>query len=350
MIQKSILNLTLAEVAAQIDGRLVGDSRLNICGVASFEKAGEGDITLAAERKYTSDLHATRASAVLVQKQVEGSDKAQIEVQNPPAAFAKLLHLYYPRDARPSGISPQAVIGKNFSPGRAISVAPGVVIEDNVKIGDRVVLHPNVVIGSGATIGDDVDIRANVTIMENSAIGDRVLIHAGTVIGSDGFGYAPEGEKHLKIPHHGYVQIDDDVEIGAQNAIDRGTFDRTWIQSGVKTDNLVHVAHNVIVGENSLLVAQVGISGSCTLGRHVILAGQAGLADHVKIGDNTTVGAQSGVGKDLPANKVFFGSPAIPHRQWLRVQGIIANLPEMKRKLDALDRRLEKLATLLESN
>jgi UDP-3-O-[3-hydroxymyristoyl] glucosamine N-acyltransferase len=345
MLAKSILNLTLAEITDQLGGRMIGGNDSVISGVAPFEDAREGDITMAVERKYLNQISQTGATAVLVPSQVDDTEKAQIVVEHPQAAFAKLLHLYYPPKARPSGISPRAIIGENFSPGRAVSVAPGVVIEDDVTLGDRVVLHPNVVIGRGVAIGDDVEIQANVTILENSVIGHRVFIQAGTVIGSDGFGFAPEGETYRKIPHNGYVQIDDDVEIGAQNAIDRGTFGKTWIQSGVKTDNLVHVAHNVTVGENTLLVAQVGISGSCTIGRHVILAGQAGLADHVTIGDNVIVGAQAGVGKDLPPGQVFFGSPTLPHRQWLRTQGIIAKLPELKRKLDKIEKRLEQLVS-----
>jgi UDP-3-O-[3-hydroxymyristoyl] glucosamine N-acyltransferase len=170
-----------------------------------------------------------------------------------------------------------------------------------------------------------------------------VIIHAGTVIGSDGFGFAPDGKKYYKIPHIGRVQIDDDVEIGAGNTIDRATFGKTWIKSGVKTDNLVHIAHNVTVGENSILVAQVGISGSVTIGKNAILAGQAGVVGHLNIGDNVTIGAQAGVAQSVSGDEIVSGSPAIPHRLWLRVQKILPRLPDLKKKLQEIEKRLDKI-------
>ena len=188
-----------------------------------------------------------------------------------------------------------------------------------------------------------MEIHPNVTILERCKIGNRVIIHAGAVIGSDGFGFAPEGEKYYKVPQIGIVQIDDDVEIGALNAIDRATFGKTWIQRGVKTDNLVHIAHNVIVGENSILVAQVGISGSVTIGKHAVFAGQAGVAGHLNIGDNVIIGPQAGVAKSVPNGEVLSGSAAIPHRLWLRVQRVLPMLPEILKRLAEVEKRLKKI-------
>ncbi|NJL59362.1 MAG: UDP-3-O-(3-hydroxymyristoyl)glucosamine N-acyltransferase, partial [Desulfobacteraceae bacterium] len=217
------------------------------------------------------------------------------------------------------------------------------VIGSDVRIGDRVTIYPGVVIGDHVTIGNDITIYPNVSIYDHCIIGSRVIIHAGTVIGSDGFGFAPDGETYCKIPHRGMVQIDDDVEIGANNAIDRATFGKTWIQKGVKTDNLVHVAHNVVVGENTLLVAQVGISGSTSIGNHAILAGQAGVSGHLQIGNNVIIGPQAGIAKSVADGEIVSGSPEIPHKQWLRVQTIIPKLPEMKKQLNELQRRIEEI-------
>ncbi|HMA67018.1 MAG TPA: UDP-3-O-(3-hydroxymyristoyl)glucosamine N-acyltransferase, partial [Desulfosalsimonadaceae bacterium] len=175
-------------------------------------------------------------------------------------------------------------------------------------------------------------------------IGSRVVVHSGTVIGSDGYGFVPEGGRHLKIPQVGVVQIDNDVEIGACNCIDRATFGRTWIQSGVKTDNQVHIGHNVTIGENSLLVAQVGIAGSVEVGRNVTLAGQAGVGGHIRIGDNAVIGPQAGVTRSVPEGRVVSGTPEMPHRQWLRVQRVIPRLPELKKRLDRLEAAMKKLA------
>jgi UDP-3-O-[3-hydroxymyristoyl] glucosamine N-acyltransferase len=217
-------------------------------------------------------------------------------------------------------------------------------------LGHRVVLYPNVVIGDNVIIGDDVKVLPNVTIYERCIIGNRVTIHAGSVIGSDGFGFAPEGQTYIKIPHTGIVQIDDDVEIGANNTIDRATFGKTWIQSGVKTDNLVHIAHNVTVGENSLLVGQVGISGSVNIGKNAILAGQAGIAGHLSVGNGAIVGPQAGVAKSVPDGETVSGSSAMPHRLWLRMQRILPKLPELAKKLSEVERRLKRFEEQQDEN
>ncbi len=280
---------------------------------------------------------------IIVPQGFNGTYPNLIFSKNPYAAFAKALAFFYPPQKPEPGISPKAHIGKEVRIGRDVSIGPFAVVGDHVSLGDRVVIRSNVVIGNHVVIGDDVSIFPNVSILDRCCVGNRVVIQAGTVIGSDGFGYAPDGKVYLKVQHTGIVQIDDDVEIGAANTIDRGTFGRTWIQRGVKTDNLVHIAHNVTLGEDTLLVAQVGISGSTTVGKHVIMAGQAGISGHLEIGDNAIVGPRAGVAKSIPAGELVSGAPEMPHRTWLKVQTVIPRLPELKRKIEELEKRLIKL-------
>lgn len=226
--------------------------------------------------------------------------------------------------------------------GDEVTVGSYVSIGDNVTIGDRVQIMHGVYIGDGVTIGDDTIIKPNVTIMERTKIGSRVIIHSGTVIGSDGFGFTQDTAEgnNEKIPHAGFVQIDDDVEIGACNTIDRGTFGRTWIQTGVKTDNLVHIAHNVRIGEQSLIVAQVGIAGSTVIGKRVILAGKAGISGHINIGDGAIVGPCAGILSDVKAGNIVSGIPGMPHKLWLKVSAILPKLPEIRKRITALENSL----------
>ena len=338
-----MMELSIDKIAEIVQGEVSGDKEKMIRGVAPFETAGEDEIAFASEAKYLKKLSETNAGAVIVPKNFETSIKNVIRTKNPKLAFVKVLELFHPPSKPTPGINPNVSIGQPFSHGQEISIAPFVVIGNNVALGYRATLYPNVVVGDNVIIGDDVKIYPNVTILDGCRIGNRVIIHAGSVIGSDGFGFVPEGNKYYKIPHTGIVQIDDDVEIGAGNTIDRATFGKTWIKRGVKTDNLVHVAHNVTVGENTILVAQVGISGSVTIGKNAVLAGQAGVAGHLTIGDNVVIGPQAGIAKSVPDGEVLSGSAAIPHRLWLRVQKIIPQLPELKKKLSEIEKGLKKL-------
>lgn len=337
------MELPIHKIAALVDGEVVGDVDRVIRGVAGFDEAGPDDITFATSSEYRQRIDETGAAAVMVPFEVRQSEKILVRVENPYLALAKVSSFFHAVAQPVAGISQQAWVGENFRCGKAISVYPGVVVGDDVTLGDRVSLHPGVVVGNGVDMGSDVTVHPNVSILERCRIGSRVLIHAGSVIGSDGFGFASDGNQYHKIPQIGIVQIDDDVEIGACNTIDRATFGRTWIKRGVKTDNLVHIAHNVVVGEDTVLVAQVGISGSVTIGNRAILAGQAGVAQHVTIGDRVTVGGQSGIAKSIPEGQIVSGSPAMPHRLWLKASNIIPKLPDMKKKLNELERRIEKL-------
>jgi UDP-3-O-[3-hydroxymyristoyl] glucosamine N-acyltransferase len=319
---------------------------MEIRGVAPFNDATKEDITFAVNAKYLKKIDRTNAGAVIVPSGFEKSDKNLILCENPPVAFAKVVAVLHPKKMQKPGIHEAAWVGENFVCGKNPAIAPFVVIQDNVTIGDRVTLHPHVFIGEGVSVGDDVEILPNVSILDRCKIGNRVIIHAGTVVGSDGFGFAPDGDAYHKIPQIGTVQIDDDVEIGACNAIDRATFGKTWIQRGVKTDNLIQIAHNVTVGENSVIVAQVGISGSVTIGKHVTIAGQAGIAGHYTIGDNATIGPQAGISRNIKDGETVLGAPGFPYLQYIKALKLVQRLPELKKKIDAMERELKALGHL----
>ena len=334
----------LSQIAQSTGSVLCGPPDLAIRGVGPFDGAGPSEITLAEGPAFLKRLDQTAAAAVIVPEGFETDVKPVIQAANPRLAFARTLALFHPRLRPPAGISPMASVDADFLCGDEPFIAPFVAIGQGVRAGDRVVLHAGVVIGDGVTLGDDVEIHPNVTVMSGCRIGSRVIIHANTVIGSDGFGFVPDGRQHCKIPQTGIVQIDDDVEIGAGCAIDRATFGRTWIQSGVKTDNLVQVGHNVTVGKDAILVAQVGIAGSTKIGQHVILAGQAGISGHLTVGDDATVGPRAGVARSVAPGAVVMGEPAMEHRRWLRVQRLVPHLPEMAKRISALEKRLAALA------
>lgn len=341
--EKIRMEKTLAELAQRVGGTVQGDATRIISQAAPFEEAGPQAITLARTPRYLKRIEECRAGAVIVPQDFAKAGINLLQVANPYAVFARILGLFHPAAALPAGLHATVVIGENSSYGEDAAIGAMTVIGRHVRIGRGARIFPGVVIGDHVTIGDDVRLHPNVTILDRCRLGDRVTVHAGTVIGSDGFGFAPDGEIYQKIPHTGIVQIDNDVEIGAANTIDRGTFGKTHLESGVKTDNLVHIAHNVTVGENTLLVAQVGISGSTTIGRHVILAGQVGVAGHLHIGDHVMAGGQSGIAGDVAAGEVVSGSAAMPHKVWLRVQRLMPRLPELKKQVASLEKRLQRL-------
>ncbi len=334
--------MRLKDVAQKIGATLEGAGDIEIIGVAGLKEATEGHITFMNGNKF-SELEQTRASAVIVPTHAPKLGMPLLRVKNPRLAFARAIELFNFKPYEPAGIHERAVIGRNAVIGADPSIHPNVVIADEARIGDRVTIYPGAWIGRGATIGDDAVIYSNVNIREHVRIGNRVIIHAGATIGSDGFGYVTDEGKHHKIPQVGGVIIGDDVEIGANSTIDRATLGNTVIKRGTKIDNLVHVAHNVTIGEHCFLIAQVGIAGSCTLGDHVVLAGQVGLADHVRIGDRTMVSAQSGVIKDIDPDQVMGGYYAMPQREWLKIQALIPKLPELKKTIATLGNQVQEL-------
>lgn len=337
---------TLRELAELIGGEVAGDAGLTISGISSIEKAREGDITFIAQSRYISRARETKASAIIAAQAIEGVDKPLILTGNPYLAYAKIAALFHHHPHPVPGIAENTIVSEGASIGKDVSLYPFVFIGKNVTIADGVVIYPHTFIGDETYIDRGTLIYSNVSIRERCRIGRRVIIHSGTVIGSDGFGFAPDGTRYHKIPQVGSVQIDDDVEIGANNTIDRGALGTTWLKRGVKTDNLVHIAHNVVVGEDTLIVAQVGISGSTTIGNHVTLAGQVGVVGHLEIGDNAIVGAKTGVSGSVPAGEVVSGYPHMPHRQWLKAARCYPLLPEMRKTLRNLQERMERLEIL----
>lgn len=337
------MQLTVAEIADIIDGGVTGDEEVQIDGVAVFETATADDITYVDNARYLKKIDTSRAGALIVPDHFDGPAPCPIiRVANPRLGFAKLLAIFHPDKEHPPGISPQAACSADMIAGQGVSIGDFVSVGKKVQLGDRVCLLPGVCLGDEVEIGADSIIGPNVTIADRCRIGCRVKIHAGTVIGSDGFGFVPDANTYFKIQHTGIVQIDDDVEIGANNAIDRGTFGKTHICRGVKTDNLVHIAHNVRVGEDTLLVAQVGIAGSTTIGRHAILAGQAGVGQHLTIGDNAIVGPQAGVAKSIEPGSVVSGTYAMSHKIWLRLQRLLPRLPALAKRFERLEKQLKK--------
>jgi len=337
---------SLEELAKLVHGRIEGNKDVIICGVASVEEAEEGEITFAVSDKFLNKARKTRASAVIVPLGVKDFSKPIIQVKNPRLAFAKVLELFASRPQGFSGIHPTALIGKDVKIGKDVVIGPYTVIGNETKLSDKVYLSAGVYLGNRVTIGEGSVIHPHVSILDDTIIGKKVIIHSGTVIGSDGFGFAKkEDGSYYKIPQIGRVVIEDEVEIGANVAIDRATVGETHIGEGCKIDNLVHIAHNVTLGKNVIIVALVGISGSSTLGNGVVLAGQAGVTDHVKIGDNVIVAAKSGVTKDIPPNRFVSGFPARLHSEQKRIKAIINHLPDLLKRIKKLEKLIPNAVT-----
>lgn len=334
--------MKVRDIADTVNGRVIGNPDIEISGISGINEASHGEITVLLGKKNIQQAYQTSASAIITQEELKDFSACQVVVENPHLALARTLSAFYPKATEPAGIHEQAVTGRNVRVGQNTAIYPFVYIRDNVAIGQNTVIYPHVFIGNNVTIGDGSVIHPNVTIRENISIGDNVIIHSGTVIGSDGFGYARDGRSHMKIPQVGGVIIEDDVEIGANVTVDRATIGSTVICRGTKIDNLVQIAHNVKIGRDCIVVAQAGIGGSAELSEGVILAGQAGIRDHVKIGKNSLVGAQSGIAHDIPEGQVFSGSPGIPHALWMRAQSIFAKLPDYIRRIKALERKINE--------
>ena len=334
---------TLNEIALLLDGKVSGDGGALIERIRGIDEAGPGDLTFLANAKYRKKLETTGAVAILVAPGTNCAGKNLLIVADPYVAMGTLLPLFHPEEEEPEGVHPAAFIDAGADVSPEAVVYPGVHISRGARIERRAVLYPGVFIGRGAVVGEDSILYPRVTLYRRCVVGKRVILHAGVVVGSDGFGFARPGRENVKIPQVGTVQIDDDVEIGANTTIDRGTLGRTWIQQGAKIDNLVQIAHNVVIGARAIIVAQVGISGSTELGQGVIIGGQAGLVGHIRIGDYTMVAAGSGVHKDIAPGQVVAGTPHMPHREWLKMAACLPKLPEIRETLAALQRRLDEI-------
>ena len=336
------MEMTLKEISQVINGELIGDENRIISVVTNLNDAEATAITFAVEPHLEAAKN-SKAGAIIVERNVTDFKQNIIKVDNPRVAFMKLLVLFAPTVTIKKEVHPTAIIGENVELGENVAIMPYVVIADNVKIGDNTVLYSHSFIGENTVIGEDTVIYPNVTVREGAQIGNAVIIHSGAVIGSDGFGFVTQAGKHNKVPQVGNVIIEDNVEIGANVAIDRATTGSTIIKSGTKVDNLVHIAHNVVIGENGLVVAQTGIAGSTIVGSNVTFAGQCGCVGHIKIGDNTVFAARSAPINDVPANSFYAGFPAKPHKEWLRTKAGVNKVPDMLKKIKELEKRLADL-------
>ncbi len=343
--------ITLGHIASALGQTAPPGVETVISGVNSLADAQPGEISFLASDQFLKQAVASQASALLVGRKINATSDIKavvLRVDNVDLAMAKVLQLFAPPSPGPAaGIDPSARIAPDVSVPADAAIGPFVSIGRNVTLGTRCILHPGVVIGEDVTVGDDCVFHANVVVRDRITIGNRVVIHAGSILGTDGFGYAWDGKQHVKIPQIGTVIIEDDVELGSCTCIDRAKFGATVIGRGTKIDNLVQVAHNVKIGPNCIMAGQAAIAGSTTLGAGVIMGGAASIRDHVTIGDGVMLAARSGVVEDLPAKGIYSGAPALPHRQSLREQAAFRKLPELMVQLRKLQ---EQLGPFLKNN
>lgn len=339
---KSKVSFSLGELGRMLDSEVKGDPDLRLEGITALESSSPGQLSFLIDSRYRHLLSGCRASALIVPSKFRELEYDLLIAGNPQLALAKAIQLFLPDSQEAAGIHPAAFIGEGVVFGEGVSVGPLALVGDRSQIGAKTKIGPGAFLGKEVRIGEGCLIHSRACVLDRCMIGDRVIIHAGAVIGADGYGYArDERGRHVKIPQTGIVQIDDDVEIGANATVDRATFGRTWIKRGAKIDNLVMLAHNVEVGEDSLLVAQVGISGSTRVGDSVVLAGQVGVAGHLQIGDRVKVGATAGIHHSIKPDQIIAGNfPGVPHDEWLSTYTNIRRLPRLKEALKRLDERV----------
>jgi UDP-3-O-[3-hydroxymyristoyl] glucosamine N-acyltransferase len=341
-------SLTAGGIAQQVGGVLVGDPMARVTGVAPLDRAGEHHVSFLAAARYAPLLETSQAGVVLVAPElahVPGRVRARVVVPKPHEALLALLPLLFDPPTPVRGVHPTAHVGHGAELGRDVTVGPLAVIGDGARLADRAWVEAHVVVGAGVVVGADSHVYPHVTLYPGTQLGERVVVHAGARLGSDGFGYVFQDGAHRKLPHVGRCVIEDDVEIGANTTIDRGSVDDTVIGAGTKIDNLVHVAHNVRIGRLCLVMAQVGIAGSARLEDGVILAGQVGLQGHATVGARARIGGQAGVFGDVPAGETWSGYPARPHREALRAQAALAKLPALMRELERMiEERMRRAA------
>lgn len=336
--------MRLRELAQKLGCRLVGDGEIEVRGLAPFDEAGEGDLAFVANARDLPKLEASKASAVILREEGAPCSKPTLLTRDPYLAFVQALRIFHPPELPAPGIHPSSIVRDGVSLAEGVAIGAHSYVEEGVVIGPRSAIGPQVYIGKGSRIGADCQVYPQVVIREGVEIGDRVIIHSGAVIGSDGFGYLRDRRGgRVKIPQVGRVILEDDVEIGANVTIDRATMGTTRLKRGTKIDNLVQIAHNVTVGEDTVIAALSGISGSTKIGDRVTLAGQVGIVDHVEIGDDVTVGAQAGVTKDIQPGMVILGSPAVAHLEFKRGLAAVNRIPRLLKILQRIEARLTAL-------
>lgn len=340
----------LQELADLVGGQLEGDSSVDINRVLPIDYAGSGDITFVANPKYVGKLKDSQASAVILPPGVEAAERNVIRCPNPYLAFAKILTFLQVPERPAKGIMAGAMVAASAKIGDGVTIHPGSVVGENVVIGERTTVYAGVVIYDDVVIGKDCILHGQSVVREGSRLGDRVILQPSAVIGSDGFGFAPDGSSYYKIPQVGIVVLEDDVEVGACSCVDRAALGETRIRRGTKLDNLIQIGHNVEVGEDCVIVSQAGIAGSTKVGNHCTFGGQTAIAGHLKVGDNVMLGARSGVSGNVDSNQVLSGVPLMPHKEWLRATMTLPKLPEMRKEMVQLKKRLEQLETLLKED
>ena len=334
---------TLAELAELIGATVQGDPALEVTALAPIDAATAGMLTFLSNPKYAAKLVESKASAVIVPPGVDLGGRSGLICANPYLAFARIQTYFHPPVADYQGILPGASVAESADIHPQTTVFPGAVIGRDVKIGRGTIIHPGVVLYDGVVVGEDCLLHANAVVREGCRLGCRVILQPAAVIGSDGFGYAPDGRRYVKIPQVGIVELEDDVEIGACACIDRAAMGVTRIRRGSKIDNLVQIAHNVEIGEDCILVSQVGIAGSTKIGNHCTFGGQSAAVGHLTVGDNLMLGARGALAGNTEGHQILSGAPAIPHRQWLKASQYFNRLPEMQKELVALRKRLDQL-------
>jgi UDP-3-O-[3-hydroxymyristoyl] glucosamine N-acyltransferase len=337
------MSFTAAQIAEKLQGELAGDGSVQITGLAPADRARPGDLTFAENATYFAAAEQSQAAAILVSGPFTSSSKVLIRVPNARVALARVLPVFFPPEEHPRGIHPSAVIADSAQVDPTAHIGPHCVLGDRVRVGARSVLMGGNDLRADCQLGDDVCLFPNVVLYRQTHLGHRVTIHAGTVIGSDGFGYVLDEGRHRKMLQLGNVVIHDDVEIGANAAIDRGTLGSTVIGEGTKIDNLVHVAHNVVMGRHCIVMGQVGFAGSTRLGDYVVVASQSGIADHLKVGNQAMIGAKSGVMRDIPDGGRVLGIPAAPDKQAKRQMIAMQHLPELLHRMRDLEKQVEQL-------
>jgi UDP-3-O-[3-hydroxymyristoyl] glucosamine N-acyltransferase len=331
----------LSEIAHHLGGTLLGEDR-DISGASTLEEAASSDITFLSNPKYKDKVYNTAAGAVIVGEKLDIT-ASQILVTNPYLGFAHAVNLLYPGKKHSPGISEMAFVHPDAHVDVSACIYPHVYIGEGANVSKGCVIFPGCFIGDGATIGEGTTLHPNVVVYDGCMLGTNCIIHSGVIIGSDGFGFVWDGEKHFKIPQKGIVIIGDHVEIGSNCTIDRAALTSTRIGSDVKMDNLVQIGHNVTIGDHTIIVAQSGVAGSARIGNSVVLAAQSGVAGHISVGDGCTAAGRAGIASNLPAGKVVSGFPAMDHRQWLRAQKVYKDLPNLLKRVRELERRISAI-------
>lgn len=337
------ISFSLENLAREVGATVQGDGSSVVTGVASLDSAKEGDLTFLTNPRYAKNVASSRASAVLCQQALPGVSKPFLLSPNPYAALAKVIALFFPPKTPTPGVQKGAWVHAQASVDPHASVSDGAAVAAGARIGARSILYPGVYIGENAVVGEDCLLHPNVTVRENCILGNRVVLQPGVVVGSDGFGFAPEGEGYRKIPQVGNVVIEDDVELGANTCVDRAVLGTTRIGKGTKLDNLIQIGHNVEIGRHTVIAALSGISGSTKVGDHVVMGGQVGLAGHLKIGDWVTLATRTGVMEDIPEKGVYWGSPSTEMSIEMKNVATYRQLPDLLRRIRTLEKTLESL-------